>query len=82
MRKKKLEKFAAEKFKNCYFKCVILRYLVPINDTLFKGHNYVKKFRYTFLNKPICTTAPSQRQTLLSYHNNVNNNVFFSFNRF
>lgn len=33
MRKKKSEKFAVQKFKNCHFKCIILRYLVPINDT-------------------------------------------------
>ena len=57
---------------------------MPINDTLFKGHNYVTKFgfqRHTCLNKSIFTTAPSQRQRLLSYHNNDNDNVFFSFDR-
>ena len=36
-----LEKFAAQKFKNCHFRCVILRYLVPIDKEVFKGYNYV-----------------------------------------
>ena len=79
------KKFTVQKFKNCYFKCLILRYLVPTNRTLFKGHNYVTKFRfqrYTYLNKSIFTTASSQRQRLLSYHNDDNDNVVFSFDRF
>ena len=83
--KKKLVKFPAQKFKNYYFTCIILRYLVPINQSLFKGYNYVTKFRfqrYTYLNKSFFTTAPSQRQRLLSYHNDDNNNVFFSFDKF
>ena len=57
---------------------------MPINDTLFNAHNYVMKFRfqrYTYLNKSILTTAPSQSQRLLSCDNNDNNNVFFSFDR-
>ena len=82
----KLEKLAAQKFKNCPFKCVILRHLVTITEELFNGCNYVTKFRFqriTYLDKSIFTTSypPQPRQRLLSYRNDDKDD-FFNYDRF
>ena len=90
MRKKVLEKFTAQKFKNCYFRCVILINLVLIGKEVFKGYNYVTKFRFqqiTYLNKSIFMTTSAPQPRLSSYYNDDDDyfnddNYFFSYHRF